>query len=325
MESKKLDDRVFLDETIFRRGTAFKPHRFRFVVGDGGLGDSVCLLSAIEWVHKTQHQVIVEIVCHDFFKPIAQNIFPDVRIQNFEEVDKNEKVLTRFSTNDTINATGFHLVDLGFAAYCNLDCPPLGWGFYPQLDLTGVNVDKGLFNLSNYAIMTPGATMDTRTMPVKVFNGIKDYIISQGITPVFLGKTVINDQLKIKFQDYDLSGGLNLIDKTTLLESAKIISGSRYIVGLDNGLLHLAAMTEAPIVFGYNITTIQHRQPRRKFGRIADVVPPKSLECAGCQSKIRFLPHNFKNCLYKDFKCLELMDADLYISGIEELFQDIKL
>jgi len=172
--------------------------------------------------------------------------------------------------------------------------------------------------------MTPGATYENRAMLASTFNGIKDYLISRGITPVFLGNDKVGTR-KVSFEaGYDYRGGIDLRGKTTLLEAAKVMSKSEVVVGLDNGLLHLAATTEAPIVFGYNIASPEHRRPRRRVGKIIDVSPdPEKLSCTFCQSRMRMMfNHDFRRCVYGDNACVkELGDVKLWSDAIEEAME----
>lgn len=318
----RLDDkgRAFMDPKMFRPGTTSNRTRVRFVGGNGGMGDMICYLPCLDWIQRTQHQLIPEFICHEFFKPIAERALKGFKVFSFNEIDKKEEVPTKFAISENINACGFNMVDLAFSHYANLQHPPEGEGLYPQLDVSDITYSK---LPKKYAVMTPGATTDSRSMPVPVFNEIKNHILSLGLTPVFLGKTVIEANHIARFLDYDFTGGVDLRDRTNLLEALKIINGSRFIVGLDNGLLHLAAMGTAPIVFGYNIASPEHRQPRRKDGIIINVTPPPQLNCRFCQSKMRFLmnAHEFKNCLYGDLKCLELMPGSLYIKAIDAVME----
>lgn len=66
------------------------------------------------------------------------------------------------------------------------------------------------------------------------------------------------------------------------------------------------------------------RRPIRRFkSPIIDVTVSKNeLECIHCQERMRFFnTHDFKNCFYSDFKCLDLLNAQKYIKGIDEVMK----
>jgi ADP-heptose:LPS heptosyltransferase len=152
-------------------------------------------------------------------------------------------------------------------------------------------------------------------MPSYAFNGLVDYTISKGITPVFIGKR--DFALKGKENNYfanvgeemDFSKGIDFREKTTLLQAVEIIKGAKFILGIDNGLLHFAGCTETPIIFGHTITEVKHRSVRRPKGTVINLALTKeSLPCSGCQSNMRnIIGHKFKNCIYDDYKCLDLL------------------
>jgi ADP-heptose:LPS heptosyltransferase len=92
----------------------------------------------------------------------------------------------------------------------------------------------------------------------------------------------------------------DLRDKTTLTEAMEILSQARAVVGVDNGLLHLASCSDVPVIWGFTSVDPKHRIPVRNnvAGYNAyTVVPSAGLNCRFCQSKYYYVEHNFKNCL----------------------------
>jgi len=206
-----------------------------------------------------------------------------------------------------LNPTGAHLMDLGFHYYAQTALIPADYNFLPEISYRS-GKDWGL--PEKYAIFTPGATSMNRIFLPNAFNELARYTASLGVTPVFLGKKDINEVYKAKFHDdYDLSLGLDLREQTTLLEAIEIMGKARFVIGIDNGLLHLAGTTKVPIIFGHNISPVEHRKIRRRNGLTVDIsVPEKQLACIGCQAKMRFVyRQRFSRCIYDDNKCLELL------------------
>ena len=101
-------------------------------------------------------------------------------------------------------------------------------------------------------------------------------------------------------------------DKTEIFQAAALIHKAKMIIGHDNGLLHLAGCTDTPIVFGYNIASPEHREPRRKVGKVFNVVvTPEELVCSFCQSRTNFvIGYNFQQCFYGDLKCIDMLFED---------------
>src|SRR5207245_757155 len=113
------------------------------------------------------------------------------------------------------------------------------------------------------------------------------------------------------------------INKTNLLESREIINKAKTIVGLDNGLLHIAGTTNIPIIGGFTTVEPKYRMPYRNnvLGyNYYPVVPPESLVCRFCQSNWTFTyEQDFKVCYYKDYLCIKQLSADLYIKELEKI------
>lgn len=316
-----------LNPTIFRPGSSLNsPRPVNFILTLGGIGDYIAWCSSILWIAKTHPQVHGNVYCAPYFMEFVQNIikpFPHWQTHPNSTFDvENNKFPTYYPTDRPINGTGCHPLDLGFIYFANMNPPPKEDNFYPILDLSDTLPP---LTTKNTAIVTPGSTYPNRTLPAKTFNAINTHLLAKGIIPIALGKSQVGSRA-INFEnDYDFSNIVDLRDKTTLLQAAKIISNSKLIIGLDNGLLHLAACTTTPIIFGYNIASPEHRRPRRKQGDIYEIYPDtQKLTCTFCQSKMRFMfTHDFSKCMYEDMKCLEMLSdpkpwCDLIDQCLEE-------
>lgn len=320
---------TFLSSKFFRHETVSAFKTVNFILSHGGIGDYIGYLTALKYIADNHPQVVGRLFVSDFFMEIPLKIFekyPQWTIfskSSFTEEDQ-KKYPTYLPFFRPINGTGGHPVDLGFIYYMNLTTPPEKDVFYPQLNLNDPELWPSRMPIpaSGYAVMTPGAESAVRMLPAQTFNAIKEHIIKNNLTPVFLGKEQITDKRIVTINEgYDFSNGINLINETSLLEAAYILSKAKFVIGLDNGLLHLAATSDVPIIFGYNIASPEHRRPRRpEPNRIYEIYPDeKDLPCIFCQSRMRLMfNHDFKNCIYKDSKCLdELSDPAPWLSLID--------
>lgn len=204
--------------------------------------------------------------------------------------------------------------------------PPEGYGQYPVLDLDDLELPSHLarpLGVDGYAVLTPGATAANRKMPASVYNGICDHLLSKGITPVHLGTSSMEyRELQPKMDEaYDFSKGVNLIDKTSLLEAALIMSDARMVIGIDNGLLHLAALTDVTILYGYTMAGPRTRQVRRPHGHTIELYADKEkLPCLFCQENVRFfMDHHFTNCIYKEHvpACVKALNVESWNANID--------
>lgn len=309
----------------FRPNSKARDRIVNFLVISGGIGDYICYFQGIRWVAATYPHIIGRIYVSEHMLELTQQFFKE--FPRWEVRDRaiiNEAFLKARPTFapllQPINATGAHPLDLGFIYYANVNPPPKDWNEYPRIDLSAL---EGLKCEKPYAVMTPGATTENRTMRAEAFNGIKDHLIARGITPIFLGKKQITDVRQIRYESgYNFEGGLDLREQTSLLQAAGIMSKATLVVGLDNGLLHLAACTDVPIIFGYNIASPEHRRPRRKVGDIWEIYPDvKELPCTFCQSRMRYMfDHDFALCLYKDNACLDaLADPKPWCDAVDDV------
>lgn len=296
---------------------------------DGGLGDIIASFTAVDYIHKTYKHVELLVWVPDYILDLAKNVLPNVSVRDFSTA-KSKFDSTRPNINTRWNGRSspmkMHLVDYAFHVLCDQH-PTIEQKNYLKANLDEVRIGR-LKLPKNYVVLTTGFTAPNREFLPKHINKIVEYTKSKNYDIVFLGKKqsktgakhIIEGNFK---EDINYNVGLNLIDKTSLLEAAKVISKARCLIGLDNGLMHLAGMTDTIIVGGFTNVEPKQRMPIRNniLGwNFLPVVPPTELSCNFCQSRMNFLyGHDFKECYYKDLKCLELLSADLYIEQLEKI------
>lgn len=327
-----------LYDKYYRKGTTSDAIEANYLICGGGIGDYICWMSAVKWVLDTQHQVTVNLYVQNFFMEIADRLFVGkygarIRVRNIMEllhVDlKKMGYVVQPQNQNFPNAMGMHLTDLGFAIFTN-HMPQGEYRNHVRLDVEDIHVP---FELpEKYAVMTTGHTTQAREWKAKGVNGVSKYFNKMGITPVFLGRSEIfkvqnQGPLDVKYQanfspEIDYSAGIDLRDKTTLLQAAKIMSKATVVVGLDNGLIHLAGTQNVPIVMGLNIAKPAEREIRRPEGsKMVQYLTPdeKILTCTFCQSNQRFNNgQDFKFCIYKDYACLDVLaEPEPWINAIE--------
>lgn len=316
----------------FRKGKRPANVIWNFVFIGGGLGDYINWCAAIYYVAKELPYVQGRLIVKEPFYSVAKHLFAN-KFQGWRVIDggrkdvkleKNSYIYHPLVDKQLINATGAHLLDLGFMFYTGLNgAPKPEYNRLPKIDYNRAwrwpdLQDPITGRTKRYAVFTPGATTDARAMPAKHFNELVRYTIEKGLVPVFLGKKDFvpdkeaHPNYTARFDEgYDFTGGVDLRDQTSLLEAVQIMRHAKFVLGIDNGLLHFAGTTEVPIIFGHNITTVAHRRIRRERGITIDItLDEKDLPCIGCQSKMRFIPgHSFSKCAYTDYLCLDLLFA----------------
>lgn len=307
----------------------FPIEKVNFLLNLGGLGDNIARMPVINYIHNRHPHVKSIVWVADYFLPLSKNMLPEIIFKPFSDnKNYNEKLPSRMSGWEGCTNLKTHMVDHAFFVLAN-EIPPIEHRNYCQLKLDDINIKR--FNLpQKYVVMTTGFTAPIREFLPEYINRITDYIVLKGYQVVFLGSKhtsagVKGHEIIGNFkEDIDFSKGINLVDKTTLLEAARIIRDAKTIVGLDNGLLHLAACTgDIPIVAGFTSVMPEHRAPYRhnQLGyNFFPVVPPETEPERYCQSIWDFtFNHDFRHSYYKNDSLIKSLKPELYIEQLERI------
>jgi hypothetical protein len=313
-----------------REGHEVPTWPINFFMNRAGMGDMVNYAAATVWMAKNVPWIQGRLFVNKFLNPLMQELhreFNNWFIYPAEDLVKiiengtsivgpdlnvNGKQITQ---NWWMTPVSAHPIDVAFANYVGIKTPPdvmlpvldFKQGKYPELDKI---LPK------RFAIIPTGFSAENRAVGGREMNPIIEHLLSRDITPVFVGK---KDQtgfgtIETKFHDdIAFDKGLDLREKTTVMQLAYLCQHAEMTVGLDCGVLHLAAlMKDSKIVFGYNVTTVEHRMPRRNHGFTIHVYLTKEdLACISCQSNMIHYPnHKFTSCIYKDNKCIEFLFSD---------------
>jgi hypothetical protein len=327
---EKLPTRYY-PEWGFRPNTPMYPLSMSFIFINGGMGDYLTWSTAVEWLASEATWIHGTWIVPTYFKEFAQYIlrdYPDWVFKDYSELNEIPKVndmpfrgpveLSR----ESLNATGAHLLTCGWVYFTNKEKAPDGWDRYPilkqaDLDKIELPLEAKPLKAKQYAVITTGITTNSRVVPPGAWNYIIEYVKARGLTPVFIGKeTVITGNARnihTRFgNEIHFDQGVDLRNKTSLMQAAAVMSRAAVVIGHDNGLLHLAGCTEVPIVFGYNLASPEHRQPKRAIGKVYNVhLAPGELGCNFCQSKFNFvIGYNFRECFHKDLACMTMLFAN---------------
>lgn len=327
MQYERLPTKYY-PEWGFRPGTPMFPLVMNFVLLNGGMGDYITWMQPIRWLADQATWIKGTLICPTYFRELAEHWlkpYPEWSFKDYNEVKDIPKVDdTPFRgplmlQTESLNATGAHLITCGWVYFTNKEKAPTGWDHYPplrqpELDALPLPPEAAALATGRYAVLTTGITTNSRRVPSKAWNPIIEYVKSKGLYPVFLGKSVVETgnakNIHTEFdQTLSTDGGLDLRDKTTLMQAASIMSRAAVVIGHDNGLLHLAGCTSVPIVFGYNLASPEHREPRRDIGKVYNVtLTDAELACNHCQSKTNFvIGYNFRECFYGDTLCMKML------------------
>lgn len=314
---KELPPAIYGPEHGFQPNTKVPRWIHNYVFNDEGMGGFINYTGVMIWLARNCPWIDGRVWCEQFLVPLLKDVFAPYA--NWKVQPSN--MLGRLIDNNTamigpmlavngvpqsrqfFSCIGAHPFDVGtgmYAASLNLpgaELPILDYK-YKELVSTVKKLD------GKYVVFTAGGTTPIRTMTGEHLNPLIDYVKTLGLTPVFLGKRDLLNTGKVSTvysSDTNYSEGIDLRDQTSVKEAARIMQHAACTVGLDGGLLHLAAlMKDSRIVFGYNITSVEHRVPRRSHGKTVNLtLTDAELPCIGCQSKWKQVPNTmFDECFY---------------------------
>lgn len=312
-----------------------KPQTVNFILMNGGVGDHVGSLVALDYIAKKYPWIKQLVWVPDYFLDFSKHLLrahPQLGIFNYSSMKDwyNPNLPTKTTKWDqVISPMKIHTVDYAFLKLCD-ENPEDHYKQFLKIKEFPLTIDFP----KDYAVITTGFTAEVREWPAVEVNKIIEYLLANKITPVFLGQTQTQTGsrhiIKGTFKDeIHYEKGINLIDQTNLLEAAQIMSNGRVVMGVDNGLLHVAACTKAPIIAGYTTVSPNIRRPYEPIhmsgsSRYRVVEPDMRLECQFCQEKTNFLfGHDYRNCLKagteQELLCTKQMTANKFITHIKDL------
>ncbi len=301
------------------------------LLAGAGLGDHVASLVAVNHIITSYPWINLLVWVPDYLLDYAKNVLPaNAIVRDYTQaVKKYDSKKIGLTTEWRSQHTPMKIHPVYYAMHMLADeHPVIEKCNYLQIKFD--QVDVSTFNLpKKYVCIQATFAEVVKTMPNKTINEIAAYVKSRGYTPVFLGKTenkvgVVKQVNTAKEADVDYSIGINLVDKTDILQSAKIIQGAAALVSMDGGITHMAGSTTTPIVVGYTFIDPAHNLPIRnnEIGwNCYTVVPDEKLGCRFCQTRTNFLMgHDYRNCYYpkdKPFACVDYMKSDKFITHLE--------
>lgn len=283
----------------------------------GGMGDQIARAPAVKALLGDYPNIEVTLFVFPSVLPLYVDWFathPQVRgiydLELFKQLPEGE-LITNFDHSWFLQL-GMPLTAHGYLTLA-LAMPAAG-RHMPYLSLgTGMSVTK---EESKLVILTPNFTAMSRSLHTTVWNEIITEVKALGLTPVLLGSN--KTEFSGRTYHLDTEGCIDMRDKTSLHEAVEWIERSLAVIGIDNGLIHLAACTKTPIIVAYSTQIPENRLPVRDEGVIKHFVAKSA--CRGCESWLRFEPtHNFTGCFTKTFDCVKSFTAQDFIKPLMEI------
>ena len=324
---------------MFRKPTDSSFNTIAVSLKWGGLGDNIARIPALRYLIKGYPQNSYHIFCPEYLLDLykrfclIENFGPRVHLHPYSEwktAEKRFRIIIDFEPH-SFTALRMHLVDVAFI-HLNDKIPTKEESIYPKYDpfWTDVVDFKKWTSLqpSKYIVITTMYTAPVREWPAEEINKTVQGVIDRGYLPVFLGESNIPIMNTLSIQSYtstevDYSKGLDLRGETTLIEALTIMHNSHAVLGVDNGLLHLASCTKAPVIWGFTSVNPMVRLPETPYDVPHFIVSPTKLACKFCQTNINWeVNHDFTKCFYKDYLCLKEMKAEKFLMPLDTALEE---
>ncbi len=307
---------------MLRENFQAKPAHINVVSNWGGMGDSVARTPAIRYTHDTYTHLTMHVYWQDYFLPLAKVLLPETdRMKHFKISEAKLFMPGAFITFDPNRITSLRLdlTEQAFLIVNDMVSPSEEARYYPQPGKAALRADL----TKKYVVFTVASTAPARVWPAKEINELARRVKARGFAPVLLGSTEpqpTGNNANVKGEideEVDRSLFTDLSNQTTLVEALGVIQGASAVLGVDNGLLHLAHCTDVPVVVGYTSVEAKHRLPSRPKGQTIAI--EAQVSCYGCQSKCNFIDFNFTKCMFGDYLCTTTMTADRFEKALENL------
>lgn len=312
---------------MYRNSSDAIPIKMNITLFGGGLGDCIAKMPAIRYLLKNYKHVTADLFVPDYFKELADYWLgqePMITVKTFSNMaaECNYELPALVTHNPVATTLRTHLVDNAFNTLIDTPAPKdLREREYYKIE-GAPSTDYG-----DYIVITTNYTADVRQFKPETINEIVRWAAGKGLKTVFLGNTLSvtgntsEPKIASKTSRVELEKGINLLNQTTLLEAAKIMGRAKAVVGVDNGLLHLACCTNTWVVGGFTSVHPDTRVPYRKGVqgyKYLTVTPDAGLGCKFCQTNMQFrYMHDFRTCVYKDYQCLDELTAKKFIDKLE--------
>jgi ADP-heptose:LPS heptosyltransferase len=276
-----------------------------------GMGDIICTIPAARELRKRHPGRFFIYNCHSSFAPVPKLAGVADLVTSLEPiglVGHWYQFLTagfyHFAHGDDSPDSGCHEpMVTEFLRQFNL---PLSEE-HPEMPVTAVGQKRALeiFAQKNLAandliLIHPGPSWPVREWPRENWAQLVAALRARGFTNIAqlgVGRYLNFGKVEVPV----IPGTVSLLDAFTIEECVAAIASAKLFIGIDSGLLHIAAATRTPSVGIFGMTLPEYRFSKN-FRQ--DFVVNR-IECAGCEHRKPRL-HWITGCPY-DIKCMKTL------------------
>lgn len=285
------------------------------------LGDTICSLPVIRALKRDNalHQIITP----EHYLSLYKQILPEHKIVTLESIVNKDvtpgkivtvtydapcPVINITTDNNTFVSDRIHLVDYFSILLAKTILLP------DEKNYPRIKPKTNKFNLPlKYVVVHTSGTALYKILSEKAILKILHYIKKLNYTPVVTGlyggnylsdNVPVFDNLK-NVPDF----AIDLRNKTLdIMDLHAVISNSNCFVGVDSGAMHVAGLTDVPIIAGFTFQRPEYLMPIRNkvLGwKVTPIVPPQT-SCRFCLSNRLYPVWEYKDefaCMKKTNEC----------------------
>ena len=186
---------------------------------------------------------------------------------------------------------------------------------HPSLPVTPAGREKALAVLvknnldpSALVLIHPGPSWTVKEWPRESWTRLVAELRARGFTSI--GQLGVGRYMNFgKVEVPPIPGTVSLLDAFTVEECIAAIAQAKLFVGIDSGLLHIAACTRTPAMGIFGSTLPQFFYAEKIWGKFA----VSDVACAGCYHRLPRL-HWITGCPH-DIQCMKQITVDEVLRG----------
>jgi ADP-heptose:LPS heptosyltransferase len=289
-----------------------------------GMGDIICTLPAARELMKRHPGATFIYNCHPDFAAVPKLAGVADRVTTLEPIGivghRYKFLLAGFyhfaHGDDLPGRTSQEPMVTEFCRQFNL--PVLEE--HPELPVTDAGRKAALavfakkkLDLSALVLIHPGPSWKVREWPRENWTGLVAALRERGYTSIAqlgVARYMNFGQMAVE----TIPGAVSLVDELSVEECVAAIAQAKLFIGIDSGLLHIAAGTRTPSVGIFGPTQAGYRFSKN----FRKIFAASRVECAGCEHMKPRL-HWFTSCPH-DIRCMKSMGVpEVLASCLAEL------
>jgi heptosyltransferase-2 len=300
----------FVIKKEFAELLKFNPHLTNLIEFDTGNGFKE-LLRLKSRILKERYDLIVDI--HNNLRSVFLRTFSGARVLKVNKRVFKRFLLVKFKINLYKNITPVAERYIETVSQLSIKNDNQGLELFVPKDIIDIAKDKINFsNSDRYIAIAPSAKHETKRWLPERFAEVGNRLSEKFNAKIILMGGKEDEQICKLIETMMKNKPINVCGKTSLLESAGILSLCEMLITNDSGLMHIGSAMKTKVVAIFGSTV-------KEFGFFPygtkSVVVEKSISCRPCSHIGR------DKCPKKHFKCMKEIQVDDVYDACVKLIQ----